>query len=202
MENLKSFQNIINLVFKHHYDKLIKVSFRICKNLDDANDIVQEVLIKISSEPEKYKGEIVFPSSFPLKNNHPFFAYIITAVKRKSINIRNLSKTNTSKYSKHSNLEDTEKTYSNFSKSSKSSNYFSFNMETILDNPNLDELLYIKSCFPALNNLQKDLIIGVLEEKTYEEIAFEKNIPTGSVRSSLSRAKKIISKSLLAANQN
>jgi len=200
MQNHLLHTDVIDLIIKHHYQRLINISFRICGNLDDANDVVQDILLRVTKEPEKYQGEpITTASSFPLPTNNPFLCYIVSGITRRSIDRAVLSKTNTSQYSKHANLEITEQQYSN-TNDPKCIDYFGCNMVTEFDEPFLEEKKYIMAFLPNLSLQQSKLIMGILEGDSYQEIADKNNMLLGSMKTSLFRAKRKIINSLPLAN--
>ena len=149
-------------------DELKRFALRLTANQDDAEDLFQETTLRVLNNQDKFK------------ENTNFRAWIYTVMRNLFINdYRKLVRTQTF-------IDRTENLY-----------HLNIPQDSGFDSPS--ESLSIKEITDSINQLDEaysSLFNMHLEGYKYEEIAKEKNLPLGTVKSRIFFARKKLQQSL------
>jgi len=175
------FERIFDGEFMPHADALYNFSYHLTGNEDDANDLFQEALLKAWRFIDRYEeGTNAKAWLFTIAKN----AFINDYRKR----VRTPARVELQDYITHQDKEDTPLTGS-------------------LDmRQEMFQFLMGDEVTKAINQLQVDfrtvILLSDVEDFTYEEIAKILNIPIGTVRSRLHRARNLLKTKLKEYAEN
>lgn len=155
-------------------DRLVNFLFRFTGNRESAEDISQETFLKLYKNKDKYTEIAKFST----------WLYTIAL---------NEARSNYRKEKKHSAVSINE-----FYEDSHSDYQISSNEYNPEDEANAEtEAFYIQKAINSLNEKHREIIIlRDIEDLDYEEIAATLNIPLGTVRSRINRARESLKISL------
>jgi RNA polymerase sigma-70 factor (ECF subfamily) len=172
VERLDEFQNET----MPHQDALYNYALKVARNSEDAHDLVQETYYKALKNYRK----------FEIGTNSK--AWLLMILKNTFINNYRKRKREATKL----DYEIIEDSYENIKFDHSSDNNLELGFyKNLLD----DELSAALAKLPV--KIKEIFLLFELEGYTYEEIAQITNIPTGTVRSRLHRARKILQEELI-----
>jgi len=162
-----------------YHNLVFGIVLRLVGNKTDAEDLVQEVFVKVYRYLDRYNGEFAFAT------------WIIKIATNHSIDFLRKSKLKTTPLDVNADDKDNPASYKQYA----------------ANTPSPDKALLVKEqkkiIEDAIDTLpEKYRIIIVLrhtEEKNYDEIATLLNIPIGTVKARLFRAREMLNKKLKVA---
>ena len=161
------------LIIKKYQSRIINLCYKYTKNYQDAEEVAQEAFLRAYKSLDKFRYESKFYSWLHRISINCSLNYINSKEKQKEKET----------ISENTCLNEQE------GNSSQETPYNTYNMEDIADK--IDKLY---------ESLPKDLQLMIkyrdIDDMTYDEIANKANLPIGTVRSRLHRAREMLLKEI------